>query len=999
MERTDDILRELDGVWERLRELSRERYSDFERLIRFRVHNILFVASLYDAFTLEEGGRLTELILSDYRELNLSSAPHLTRALSGGEALELIRDNEFDLVITMTRIGDMGPDAFARQAKALNPDLPVIVLGFNERELQPIVDAPDSAVDRAFIWSGDARLLLAIIKQVEDARNVDDDTRNGDVRVILLVEDSIRFYSSYLPLIYTEVMRQTHELMADSVNLAQKLLRMRARPKILLATTWEEAWDQYERYRPYVLGVISDARFPRDGRKQPDTGAAFIRRLKQDDPQLPAALQSSEVANRDVAAEVGAVFLDKESPTLLEELRRFLRDHFGFGDFVFRLPDGTVVGRAENTRALIREIARVPGESLWFHASHDHFSNWFRARTKFRLANMLKPLKVTEFSSTEELRKYLLETIRWYRAESQRGIVADFSRRNFDTSTGFARIGTGSLGGKGRGLAFMDHVLNHYGLRGHFPGIVMQVPPTTIIATDLFDAFMDRNDLRRVAYGEVEDETIASAFLDAALPDGLVEDLRAFLEQVRYPLAVRSSSLLEDAQHQPFAGVYRTYMIPNNHPDLEVRLSQLCDAVKLVYASTYYEGARRYLAAIANRVEEEKMAVVIQQVVGRRHEHYVYPDFAGVAHSTNHYPTGRLLPEDGVAMVALGLGRIVVEGGQCLRFSPRAPQRLLQFSSVEETLRNSQRQLLALDVRDSDKRLNPDEHANVVTLELADAERHGTLTAVGSVYSPENDAIYDGIGRKGPRLVTFAPVLKSDLFPLPGVLRFLLELCRRSLNCAVEIEFAVNLHPDEQQPHEFGLLQVRPLAAELETPTLPEELLTDPRAVIATDTALGNGRYDGIRDIVYVDPERFDRGRTPEIAEQVGELNRRLQDEGCRYLLIGFGRWGSSDRWLGIPVQWVQISGAAVIVESDTGDFKVTPSQGTHFFQNLTSFRVGYLTVGQGHGRIDWEWLRRQPAVAETRFLRHVRLPQPLEVLVDGHHSRAVVLAPESMDS
>ena len=991
----DDITRDVEQVWQRLRRLPGERTADFERLIRFRVLNILFVASLYDAFTLEEGGRLTELILSDYRELNLSSAPHLTRALSGEEALELIRDNAFDLVITMTRIGGMGPVAFARQAKALDPDLPVMVLGFNERELEPIVNEPDSAVDRAFIWSGDARLLLAIVKQVEDRRNVDEDTRQGDVRVILLIEDSVRFYSSYLPLLYTEVMRQTHELMADSVNLAQKLLRMRARPKILLAASWEEAWDFYTRYREYILGVISDARFPRGGRKEPHTGVDFIRRVKEDDPQLPTALQSSEAANRELAREVGAVFLDKESPTLLEDLRRFLREHFGFGDFVFRLPDGTEVGRAENTRALLREIARVPGESLWFHASHDHFSNWFRARTKFRLANMLKPLKVSEFESTEELRRYLVETIGWYRAESQRGMVADFSRRNFDASAGFVRIGTGSLGGKGRGLAFMDQMLNHAGLQRQFPEVELRVPPTAVIATDHFDAFLEQGELRRVALDGAPDAEIAGAFLAADLPPALVEDLRAFLAVVDYPLAVRSSSLLEDAQHQPFAGVYRTYMIPNNHPDPEVRLRQLCDAVKLVYASTYYEGARQYLAAIANRIEEEKMAVVLQQVVGRRHEHYVYPDMAGVAHSTNHYPTGKLRPEDGVAMVALGLGRMVVEGGQCLRFSPRAPQRLYQFTSVEETLRNSQRELLALDVGDPDVRLTPDEMANVVRLDLAAAERHGTLQAVGSVYSPENDAIYEGLGRKGPRLVTFAPVLKSEIFPLARILEFLLELTRRCLNCAVEIEFAATLVPEAGQRHTFGVLQVRPLAAELETPPLPAEALDDPRAVIATDTALGNGRYTGIADIVYVDPDRFDRGRTPEIAAEVGEWNRRLQAEGRPYLLIGFGRWGSSDRWLGIPVQWAQISGARVIVEADRDDFRVTPSQGTHFFQNLTSFRVGYLTVGQGHGRIDWDWLRAQPPAGASAFLRHVRLARPLEVLVDGRHGRAVVLAPQ----
>ncbi len=998
MQARQDWRDDLDRIWPDLKTMGQETYAGFETLIRNRVRDVLLVASLYDAFTLEEGGRLTELLLSEYRELNLSSSPHFTRATTGEEALELIEANDFDLVITMTRIGEMDAYEFARRTRELDADLPLVVLGYNVRELKPLHDAPDDPIDLSFVWTGDVRLLLAIIKCVEDRLNVAEDTRHGDVRCIILVEDSRRFYSAYLPLIYTEVMRQTQSLMADSINLSQKLLRMRARPKILFATDFEEAWSQYDTYRQYVLGVVTDARFPWGGEHREDAGVEFVRRLKADDPTLPVVVQSSRPENRERALAEGAAFIDKRSPRLLEDLRTFMRRHFGFGDFIFRLPDGTEVGRAHNTRALIREISRVPPASLDYHAAHDHFSNWFRARTRFGLANLIKPLRASEFESVEDLRSYMVKTFSWHRDQSRLGVIADFSLNDFDLAGSvFTRIGTGALGGKARGLAFMNKVLNRPDLKDRFPEVEISVPSTAVVATDVFDEFVDGSGLRDLALGDLSDAEIAAAFLEVKLPPFIYEDLRVFLREVDYPLAVRSSSLLEDAQHQPFAGVYRTYMIPNNHEDPAVRLDQLCDAIKLVYASTYYHGARSYLAATNNRVEEEKMAVVIQRVVGRRHEDWVYPNFAGVAHSTNHYATDTMRQEDGVCLAALGLGRTVVDGGQCLRFSPREPQRILQFTTVEDTLRNSQSRFQALQVGDPGAYPDPDEEANFVWLDLDAAERHGTLAPVGSVYMPENEAIYDGIGRAGPRLVTFAHVLKSDLFPLADIVSFLLELSRRCMSCEVEMEFAVNL-ADGDAPPEFGLLQVRPLAADLAAPDVSDGIYESDDALVATRLALGNGRYDDIRDVVLVDRERFDRGHTREIAREVGELNDRLQAEGRPYLLIGPGRWGSSDRWLGVPVDWTQIAGAAVIVETDLEEFKVTPSQGTHFFQNLTAFRVGYMTVNQtsGGGILDWDWFEAQPYLAETAHLRHIRLDDPLPVLIDGRSGRGVVLCPDA---
>ena len=986
-----------ENLWNKIRAGGEERFSGFESLMPFRVQEILLVASMYDAYTLEEGGRLTELLLNEYRELHLSFAPHVTRASDGKEALSLIKVRRFDLVITMTRLGDMEATELAAAIKQAQPDLTVITLAFNPRELGRIQEQSDrNAIDRLFLWSGDVRLLLAIIKNCEDARNVKHDTHYSGVRTIILIEDSVRFYSAYLPMLYTEVLRQTHSLMQHGMNLSHRLLRMRARPKILLANNHEEAWDYYTNYKDYLLGVISDARFPRRGEQNEDAGIQFIRQIKKVDPHTPAVIQSTDQSMAQAAHAIGAGFINKKSHSLLQDLRNFMLDNFGFGDFVFRLPDGTEIDRAPNLRSIVRALAVIPDESLIHHANRDHFSNWLRARTEFALASLIRPRKVSEFRDIDELRKYLIDTFSRFREESQRGIVTDFSRQLFDTSVDFVRIGSGSLGGKARGLAFMNSILHRYGITDRFAGIEIRVPPTAVVGTDVFDNFLANSALRERVLGDITDEMVIEEFLALKLPPEIYGDLEAFLRQVQYPLAVRSSSLLEDSQYQPFAGVYNTYMLANNHPDVKVRLDQLCDAIKLVYASTYFQGAKAYLDATGNRVEEEKMAVIIQQVVGRQHEHYNYPDFAGVAHSSNFYPTGGLQPDDGVICVALGMGRTVVEGRKCLRFSPRHPGNLPQFSTIKDMLNNSQREYYAIDTSDPDAYPYTKEDHNLALLNLEDAERHGTLEAVGSVYSHENNAVYDGIWRPGVRLVTFAHVLKSNLFPLAEVLQLLLELGTRSMSCPVEIEFATVLGDGKTRPHQFGFLQIRPLADGYVAPEIKPELLADPEAFCATNVALGNGRINGLQDIVYVPPSRFDRSKTVNIAAEIGSLNNKLQLEDRPYLLIGPGRWGSADHWLGIPVRWEQISRARVIVETDLEDFKVTPSQGTHFFQNLTSFQVGYLTVNQaeGEGRLDWDWLDSLPASSETTHVRHLRLAAPLTVLIDGRTSHAVILKP-----
>jgi len=972
-------------------------FSGFGHLMPHKVQEILLVASMYDAFTLEEGGRLTELLLSEYRELNLSFAPHVTRASTGQEALDLLGTQRFDMVLALSRLGDMEASELARAAKAANPDLPVYNLAFNPRELAHLRERDsDCCVDRYFLWTGDARLLLAIIKYCEDNLNLAHDTRYGDVRCILLIEDSVRFYSLYLPLLYTELLEQTQSLMDEGINLSHRLLRLRARPKILLAQTFEEAWELYGTYKNYLLGVISDGRFPWEDGPKDCAGVEFIRRVKEEDPHMPAVLQSTNGALEKDAHGIGAGFINKGSRKLLRELQKFMLCNFGFGDFVFRLPDGTEVGTAPNLKALIQLLRTVPVASLVHHAANDDFSNWLRARTEFGLASMLRPRKVTEFPDPEELRDYLAQAIIRFRTESQLGVVADFSRRHFDASSSFVRIGRGSLGGKGRGLAFMNAILHNYRMTHRFEGVTVTVPPSAVVGSDVFDAFMAQGNLREQVLGDIDDAEVARLFLAAKLPPDIYDDLRAFLDQIRYPLAVRSSSLLEDSQFQPFAGVYATYMLPNSHEDLDVRLDQLCDAIKLVYASAFSRAAKSYIEATSNRVEEEKMSVILQQMVGRRYGAYDYPHFSGVAHSSNFYPAAGLKPTDGVASVALGLGRTIVEGGKCLRFSPTRPTVLPQFGNNEDWLKNSQRQFFAVDISQPDVYPGEDDAYNLALLDLAQAEAHGTLEPVGSVYSPENEAIYDGIHRPGVRLVSFAHILKSDLFPLASILKQLLEIGRRTMSSEVEIEFAVVLGDGRLEPHQFGFLQIRPLAAGYEAPDIPPELFTAEAAVVSTDVALGNGRLTDLVDILYVPPEKFDRAVTQAMADEIGRLNYQMVQEARPYLLVGPGRWGSSDRWLGIPVRWDQISGARVIVETDLENFKVTPSQGSHFFQNLTSFQVGYLTVnaGEGNGLIDWDWLDAQPAHHEGKFVRHLRLESPVTVLIDGRIRKGVVLRP-----
>ncbi len=975
------------------------RTEEFSSLMASRVREILLVASRYDAFVLEEDGQLTELIFEEYRnlDLNLRYAPRFSRAHDAAEAFEMLSRRSFDLVVATPRLPDTDLRSFARKVKRGSPDLPIGVLAAHAWDLPNLEKLRNTGeVDWLFLWQGDVKALLAMIKQVEDRKNADHDVLEGGVQAIILVEDEVRFYSAYLPHIYTEVTTQTSRLMAEGLNLSHRLLRIRARPKILLAQTFEEAWELFERYSGNLLGIISDVSFPREGTVDPLAGIELARRIRRRDADVPILLQSTEQDHAAEAERVGAAFLHKRSPTLLEDLRRYILDNFGFGDFVFKLPDGTEVARARDMRELLRVLPSVPDESLVYHAGRNHFSAWLKARTEFELATLLRPRQVGEFESVRALREFLASTLSSYLREIQRHVIADFDAERFDDLVAFAKIGSGSLGGKGRGLAFVLKLL----AREHalVPGVNVEVPQTVVLASDVFEEFLEENGLGGMVRdaGGLTDPEVLDVFRGGRFNHERRAELAAFLETVTAPIAVRSSSILEDSLYQPFAGVYTTVMLPNNHPSLDIRLAQLLEAIKVVYASTFQSDARRYLENTPHRAEEERMAVLLQTLVGSAHGAWFYPTFSGVASSYNFYPFREMRPEDGVALVALGLGKSVVEGFEALRFCPRHPRVLPQFSAVKDILRNAQRRFYALDLGNDDviPGMHPD--INLLHLDVTEAMGDRAVNLIASTYDPANDTITSGLEPGGTPLITFAPLLKGLFFPLPEVLDRLLGLVSEGMGTPVEIEFAVEMGGEDPEGPTLHVLQVRPMVVEHfahQVEVTPE--LVD-SAVVYSEQVLGHGVREEIRHIVLVDSRVFDRSRTPEAALAVARFNERLRERDHPYLLIGPGRWGSRDQWLGIPVAWSQISAGRVIVETDFNDLEVEPSQGSHFFHNLSCFGIPYFTVheGRGAGLVDWDWFLGLPVEEEAMegVIRLLRVERPLRVLVDGRTGRGVIL-------
>src|SRR5216683_2197702 len=867
-------------------------FEGFENLMPFRVQDILLVSSLYDSFILREDGRLNELLIGESLELNLQQIPGITQVSTGKEALARYQPR-FNLIVTNLEVGDMDAAQLAHEVKESGLDIPVVVLAYDYRKIKNFIARnPVTDIDQIFLWQGNARILIAIIKYIEDKRNVLHDTEAMGVPVVLVVEDNIRYYSSFLPMIYTELITQSRRVIREGMNVAHKLVRMRARPRILLCSTYEDAAQQVTRYKEYLFGVLSDVEFPRQGELSPEAGFELARMVRSMVPDVPIVLQSSRTEFMARALSEGASFLRKRSPTFLGDLRQVLIEQFAFGDFVFRLPDRTEVARASDLNAFEELLHEVPAESIAYHGQRNHLSHWLMARTEFALAQKLRPRKVSDFASYEDLRRDLIDSIAQYRHEQSQVLIGDFDAATFKAAEGsFLRIGGGSLGGKARGLAFLRNLLHKNRMGQCFDGVRIAVPPSVVVATDVFDQFLSENDLLEFAIHSCDDAEIERRFQEASLPASLRKNLLAFLAEVRYPLAVRSSSLLEDSQYLPFTAVYETFMLTNQHADPVLRLQQLIEAIKRVYASTFSWHAKAYVRATPYRLEEEKMAVILQQVVGTTHSTRFYPDFSGVVRSRNFYPVPPLGFEDGIAAVALGLGREVVGGGKCLRFCPRYPRHLMQFSSV-------------------------DDHA-----------------------------VYDGLSRPGVRIVSFAPILKHAVFPLATMLDQLMSIGEEALGRPVEIEFAVQLPRRPEETANFGFLQIRPLVLSREGEELRIENVDPARLVCQSSKVLGNGRIEDLRDVVVVDSDLFERSHSQEAAQGITYFNGRLSENSTPYLLIGVGRWGSNDPWLGIPVTWDQISGARVIVEAGLRDLRVTPSQGSHFFQNLTAFQVGYFTV------------------------------------------------------
>ncbi|MCJ7596395.1 MAG: phosphoenolpyruvate synthase/pyruvate phosphate dikinase, partial [Desulfobacterales bacterium] len=845
---------------------------------------------------------------------------------------------------------------------------------------------------------GNSDLLLALVKNAEDRLNIDFDTRRAKVRVLILVEDSPVYYSSFLPLIYKEVVTQTQAVLELGLNEEHRLLTMRARPKILLAENYEEALELYHRYQSYLFGIISDARIPRGNSLDGEAGVLLLSQIRKEIPDLPLLLMSSESKNREKAEKIPAVFLDKNSSNLLGELHDFFMNHLGFGDFVFRLPDGKMVDRASNIRELTEKVSIIPDESLWHHANRNHFSNWLMARSEITLASTFREVQASEFCDAREMRQYIISHLVALRKWRQKGLVAQFRVTSFDPEVNdFVKIGQGSMGGKARGLAFMSALLQEDPkIPQTYPDINIGIPRTLVICTDGFESFVSRNRLEHYAKQDYADQDVAEGFLKAEMPGWLTKDLEAYLSQVRYPLSVRSSSLLEDAQFQPYAGLYRTYMIPNNHPDLSVRLKQLITAIKLVYASTYGEGAKAFSKSIANQPQLEAMAVIIQQLAGDSYGDYFYPALSGVAQSHNFYPVSPMNAEDGIALVALGLGKTVVEGERALRFSPKYPQILPQFSTVDDILTNAQRFFYVLRTKDYPEGLNFGVHCNLEKRELDDAENEFPVRVLSSTYVQEEHRIRDVGAASGYKVLTFAQVLKQNLFPLPQILTDFLELGRKGMGCPIEIEFSVNLSPTRDRKSDFFFLQIRPMVADDLRLHVEITARDRERAFCRSTQALGNGRDEEIADIVYLKPDDFEVKATLQMVEEIDGINGALQKEKRPYLLIGPGRWGSADRWLGIPVQWKNISGVRAMVELRNDKVKADPSQGSHFFQNITSLGIHYIPVTEeadSEDYIDWEWLNAQPVVRETTYVRHARLKSPLMLKIDGRTSESIMVA------
>ena len=967
--------------------------TSFANLMNKRIYNVLLIATKYDAFMLEDDGRVDEQIFNEYTSLSLRYPPRFTQVTTEEEALAELKDRNFELIICMPNMDNRDIFAAATEIKIHYPNIPIVVLTpFSKEVSKRIANEDLSAIDYVFSWLGNAELLLAIIKLIEDKMNAPDDTASVGVQIILLVEDSVRFYSSALPHLYKFVLEQSQMFAKEALNDHQRTLRMRGRPKIKLARTYEEAVRIFNQYRDNMLGIISDMSFMHDGVKDPYAGYKFGQYVRKTGLIIPFVLESSEASNKVYAKELGASFIDKNSKSYPQDLRKKIMQRFGFGDFVILNPQTKEeIMRIKDLKDLQKKVFQIPDDSLVYHLSRNHFSRFFYSRAMFPPAEVLKRVDVSDYKDMDEARKLIFDLIVQYRRMKNSGVVAVYQKERFDEYSNFARIGDGSLGGKGRGLAFIGAMVKRYPKLEH-DHFAVTIPKTVVICTDIFDEFMETNELYPVALSDVDDETILKYFLRASLPARLIEDLMAFFDVVKSPIAVRSSSLLEDSHYQPFAGIYSTYMVPKLEDKYDM-LRTLSDAIKAVYASVFYRDSKAYMTATSNLIDQEKMAIVLQEVVGNRYNDRFYPTISGVARSLNFYPIGNEKAEDGIANIALGLGKYIVDGGQTLRFSPRHPHNILQMSTMDFVLRETQTRFYALDLKNLADQFSVDDSFNLLRLNLKDADADGSLKFIVSTYDPYDQVIRDGYYPGGRKILSFVNVLQHEVFPLADTLDQILHVGQDEMGRPIEIEFAVNIDPQNPGFATFYLLQVRPIVDNKEVMEEDLTLVEQEDTILTSTSVLGHGIVTDVQDIIYVKTGAFCSSNNQSIAYDIEKMNRQFTGEEKNYVLVGPGRWGSSDSWLGIPVKWPHISNARVIVEN----YRVDPSQGTHFFQNLTSFGVGYFTINpfKGDGWFDEGYLNSLPAVEETEYLRHVRFDKPVVIKMDGKKSLGVVLKPE----
>ena len=973
------------------------RDTAFANLMNKRIYNVLLIATKYDAFMLEDDGRVDEQIFNEYTALSLRYPPRFTQVTTEEEAFAELKNRNFELIICMPNMDNRDIFAAAKEIKVHYPEIPIVVLTpFSKEVSKRIANEDLSAIDYVFSWLGNTELLLAIIKLIEDKMNAPEDIASVGVQTILLVEDSVRFYSSALPHLYRFILEQSRMFAKEALNEHQRSLRMRGRPKIKLVRTYEEAVRVFDQYRDNILGIISDMSFMRDGKKDPYAGYKFGRYVRKTGLIIPIIMESSEASNQIYAKELGASFIDKNSKSYPQDLKKKIMQRFGFGDFVILNPQTKEeIMRIRNLKDLQKKVFQIPDDSLIYHLSRNHFSRFFYSRAMFPPAEVLKRVDVSDYNNMDEARQLIFDLIVEYRRMKNSGVVAIYQKERFDEYSNFARIGEGSLGGKGRGLAFMGAMVKRYPKLEH-EHFTVTIPKTVVICTDIFDEFMETNELYPLALSDVDDDVILKYFLRASLPTRLIDDLLAFSDVVKGPLAIRSSSLLEDSHYQPFAGIYSTYMIPKLEDKYEM-LRMLSDAIKAVYASVFYRDSKAYMTATSNLIDQEKMAVVLQEVVGNQYNDHFYPTMSGVARSLNFYPIGNEKAEDGIANIALGLGKYIVDGGQTLRFSPRHPHNILQMSTVDFALRETQTRYYALDLKNMTTQFSVDDSFNLLRLNLKDADADGALKYIVSTYDPYDQIIRDGYYPGGRKILSFVNILQHDVFPLADTLTQILHIGQNEMGRPVEIEFAVNINVKDPSKATFYLLQIRPIVDNKEVMDEDLTLVEQQDTLLSSTSVLGHGLVTDVQDIIYVKTGAFSSSNNQLIAYEIEKINRQFTADGKGYVLVGPGRWGSSDSWLGIPVKWPHISNARVIVECGLENYRVDPSQGTHFFQNLTSFGVGYFTVNpfKGDGWFDESFLNALPAVQETDFVRHVRFEKPIVIKMDGKRSLGVVLKPE----